>query len=496
MVNIKLLTIRKARSFLLTDRFIGITISVIAFFWGLYVQSYHELWRDEANTLLILRNSESLSTLVSELAGHGFPIGFFVFVWPFKFLTSEIFNLRAGVLLFSLFSCLCFALSCRFSALQKVMLPFGFFVLYQYGVIIKNYSLLIAILFFYNLIREISPRHLAIRFIILSFIPLCHPFGFIFVLLMLAIEAGDLVGERFLINKQCLLRVTILGIGGMLGILLMKISMISTTSIGLEKANLMSLLIVPINAFAPIYGDLVVSPVDLILGYSLWLLSWSILMSNRRAIILYLILHILLALGFSFIYVGYRWHHAFLLFGFITIFWNTLGLSPRENRLAGLVLSLILLTQLIKGISACTTDIQLPYSGGKAIAEIIGRHGSDAMLLSVINVSANDRCRWDYDAAQSITVYLSGGKVFDPESSEYKYFQKNYLMNYVWFSCSEICSKLQDVYRTQRKPIFLVSIPFVDSKDIYECPNLIKVGIYSAFGDHGESFDLHHYYPL
>lgn len=108
---------------------------------------FHEPWRDEWQAILIAQKSYSISELYWNARSEGHPILWFVLLYFGKFITHQFWI--SQVLHFILMSGAVFIILFRSSLypIWRVCIPFGYFFLYEYNVIVRNYGLGIFLFF-------------------------------------------------------------------------------------------------------------------------------------------------------------------------------------------------------------------------------------------------------------------------------------------------------------------------------------------------------------
>ncbi|MDJ0689150.1 MAG: hypothetical protein QNJ41_11630 [Xenococcaceae cyanobacterium MO_188.B32] len=107
----------------------------------------HAMWRDEVNTWLIVRDSQSLSEVISNINYQGHPLLWGLLVTLLKNIVNDpivmqLFHLVVGVAAVAIF--LWFS---PFSKTQKLLFTFGYLPFYEYLSIARNYSLGMLFLF-------------------------------------------------------------------------------------------------------------------------------------------------------------------------------------------------------------------------------------------------------------------------------------------------------------------------------------------------------------
>ncbi len=157
----------------------------------------HEIWLDEAQAWLITCASKSLPDLHARLVWEPHPPLWYYLLYPLSRITVFPWGLQLTHWFVAVLSVAVFLRWAPFSRVQKVLFCFGYFPLFEYGVISRNYSL--GILFFF-IFCACYPRfrgrpHLA--YIPLFLMVFAHLFASI---LALAVALG-MVAEAWLADR-------------------------------------------------------------------------------------------------------------------------------------------------------------------------------------------------------------------------------------------------------------------------------------------------------
>jgi hypothetical protein len=107
----------------------------------------HEMWRDELQAWLIPAGSASLGELIHNLRYEGHPALWHVLLWMVSRFTSRPEAMQILHLVISAAAVFVFARFAPFSRPVRALFAFGYFPLYEYTVISRNYSLGMLFLF-------------------------------------------------------------------------------------------------------------------------------------------------------------------------------------------------------------------------------------------------------------------------------------------------------------------------------------------------------------
>ena len=121
----------------------------------------HEMWRDEIQAWLLARDSASFFELFAHLKYEGHPGLWHLCLMPLSRITASPVIMQVFHLLIAGVTVYLFVRYAPFNWLQKFLFCFGYFVLYEYAVIARNYALgLLLLILFCVLFRERYKRPL------------------------------------------------------------------------------------------------------------------------------------------------------------------------------------------------------------------------------------------------------------------------------------------------------------------------------------------------
>ena len=138
---------------------IGLTTGFLIL--GGFTAFNHEMWRDEIQAWLLARDSASFFELFAHLKYEGHPGLWHLCLMPLSRITASPVIMQVFHLLIAGVTVYLFARYAPFNWLQKFLFCFGYFVLYEYAVIARNYALgLLLLTLFCVLFRERYKRPL------------------------------------------------------------------------------------------------------------------------------------------------------------------------------------------------------------------------------------------------------------------------------------------------------------------------------------------------
>lgn len=111
------------------------------------IHFFHEPWRDEIQALLIVQHSQSLTELIQNIRYEGHPILWFIILYILKSVHLGIWGMKIIHWLFISGAVYILLFKSRLKLIWKLLLPFGYYFLFEYNAICRNYSIGILLLF-------------------------------------------------------------------------------------------------------------------------------------------------------------------------------------------------------------------------------------------------------------------------------------------------------------------------------------------------------------
>ena len=122
-------------------RLITWLVFLVFFFLSAYAISRHELWGDEVHCWNISKGSSSYSDLIHNRRYEGHPPAWFTILWTISKFTHNVAYMQAAQWTLAVAAT---ALLCFFSPLPliaRILIPFGYYFLWEYDVFSRNYVL-------------------------------------------------------------------------------------------------------------------------------------------------------------------------------------------------------------------------------------------------------------------------------------------------------------------------------------------------------------------
>lgn len=374
---------------------------------------HHELWGDEIHSWNIAKASNSFGDLLANTRYEGHPPVWYILLWIIskfshnplciQWLQWFIAVLVVAMILF--FS--------PFSTITKSLLPFGYFFLFEYGVLSRNYAIGVLAafwicviihkkyksLFYYALLFILSNTHLLAMLLACSL----H----IYYLL----QQGEWQKKRGIILMHAAIGIMVL-LPSLYFIFPPHDSELNM-HFWLDKWNSVQVGAIanaPFRAFIPMPASNdyhfwntqfmvqlqssynLLKYFNLLISATIVITAVYILRNNKKSLSVF-ICNLLLTgiIGFIFPLTSTR-YIGFLFIGFIFAYW-LYCYETKTTKRSSYFINIILLIQMIAGIFAFTKDIQYPFSNTNHINELLDK------------VPANNNVVTDYWAFNAVETY-------------------------------------------------------------------------------------------
>lgn len=358
-----------------------------------YTMSHHELWGDEIHSWNIAKASAGFSDLISNTRYEGHPPLWYIILWITSKFTHDPGSIQVVHLIIACLTVFLILFFSSFSFSTKLLLPFGYFFLFEYSILSRNYAIGILIAFliciimhkkfkgkmflYYTLLFLLSNTHLLALLLAASF-------HFYF---LLVIKEQEKKYKPLL--KHVLIAILIY-FPSVYFIFPPADSSLGTTYwlLRWNINQLSSIVQSPIRAFIPIpalfeynYWDtnavigtdkISVIPKWLIpvISVALTLLPVFLLKQNKK-ILYFFLFNLLLIFLVSFIlpFTNAR-HVGFIFIGFLVALWFY-SHHKSMGKIQNLIVAFLLLIQIAGGIIAVSKDIKYPFSNSYKVNELL-----------------------------------------------------------------------------------------------------------------------------
>jgi len=376
----------------------------------------HEMWRDELQAWLIAVNSSSILDMFHNLKYEGHPYLWYIGLFLVSRISDQPFVMQIFHLVIATSVIYIFVKFSPFTRLQKILFIFGYFPLYEYGVLSRNYSLGVLLIFaFCAMFQRSRKGGLLLLSCVLFLLSQANAYA-----LIIAITLGFMLIFESLIDadlRKTLIQKKWIVIGGfsifILGIVVSVLQQIlppdSSSNaaggwrLGIDLKDMGRAFTIIWKAYVPIpkprlhfWGTNIVRKNLLQFVLSLVFFCYFFFLFIRKPAILFLYsvgtLGIV-AVSYSKFY-GYIRQHGHLFILLVACLWLSPYYPHKElriqfiNKLSSFcsrhrdkVIVFIFTMQLIAGAFASGVDLLYPFSGGKKTADFIRDNNLQDMFL-------------------------------------------------------------------------------------------------------------------
>lgn len=372
--------------------------------------SFHEAWRDELQTLMVIRSAQSLNDLFFLTRYDGHPSLWVLLLYLCKPFSTAVAGARIIHLILAGSSAFLLIRYSPFKATQKALILCGYYLLFEYVFIVRNYALGV---FFLFLVCALFPKRNQPRYTLLIALALCgmmlsNLYAF-FLAFALSVWLFLLQADKRLWNRSFVFSYLIL-ITGSLTLFLdiqppadygyarewrlnwdLKEFMVSLSRIGQ--------VMLPVPPFTPHYWNFTIVP-DLLLPYTgilFFLISVGILAFTASSRIFIVILF---AAVFSFSYIkfaGILRHNGHLWLGILSMMWIQLqdeDMRSKTKSTTHKLFTALLILHATAGLMVLILEIRYPFSRSHEAADFIHKHYPHHVIIAHRDVGTSSVCAW------------------------------------------------------------------------------------------------------
>jgi hypothetical protein len=360
----------------------------------------HEMWRDELQPWGIVTHSASFQNLLSNIKYEGHPILWFAILWITSKIAPNPFSIQLINYILSLCTIAIVVFKSPFSAREKMLIIFGYYFFYEYAAISRDYML--AMLFIFSICAllkdEMKHRNLmAVLFFILCFTEIYASIFSVCFAAVLGFYPFFAAKEKYDWKNM------VIPAAAITGFCLSYFATVPPADSGLNYPitwtfngnHAVRVLGDFWNAFIPIpkfqehfWSSSLLYETDLaaLLGVALMATVLVGAFPDKKLFLLLLTSFCGILAFMYFKYSGYPRHFGHLFIIYLCYQWMRRYSFPSAAAAIKPVLStvffnVVLVINMVVGISFAVADWILPFSSGKATAEFITQHiGNDAAI--------------------------------------------------------------------------------------------------------------------
>ena len=376
----------------------------------------HEMWRDELQAWQIARDSHSLGQLFVNLRYEGHPGLWHGLLYLVSAVTDRPLGMQLLHLAIATGAVYVFLRFAPFGRLEKVLFTFGYFPLYEYATISRNYGLGVLLAFCFCAVWGSGIRNYLLQGIVLFLLAQTNVYG-----LLLAMSLGGMIvfelvcqgrwrelsGRR---KRQFVIGAWVLGLGVVVSVLQLMPPGDSGFASGwrtsIDVRYLAGVLTAVWKSYVPIpklqghYWNTNVVPwgaVQAVLSVGLLFAALICLRGKRAAVLVYCLATLaMLAFGYS-KHFGYLRHQGHLFVVLIVSLWlagrggqaqfkrdtvDSVSDNVKVGRFQKCFVVVLLSIHLVVGLGVSVADWVLPFSASKATAAFIRDRRMDELPMA------------------------------------------------------------------------------------------------------------------
>jgi len=371
--------------------------------------SNHEVWRDEVDVWLFVRDVSSVQGFFDYLRNSGHPGLWHLVLLPFAKLGFPSITLQVINGLFSFVAAFLFLRFCPIHSVLKFLFLFGYYFAFEYSVIARNYMIAIVILFFIASIYKYRwDRPVLYGFSILLFANTTFLATIIASGISLLFLVEIVLDKKF--SREVILGLSLAALGGVL-VMLQVIPKEESQFISMGEGvptNPYTFLVASMIAYAPkirywflgaIFG---MFP---LFGFLIYLLK------SPRIMIYYIWSLTFLFIFFTFFYFHSYRHAGFVMLTFLFAFWISFDYPKKETGneywkyfqiLFNILIGLIFLYSIRFMHKNVNEDRKFNFSGSYLTAKFLKENNYDKPETKILGFSA--------DRVKTLLFYLNNVK--------------------------------------------------------------------------------------
>lgn len=326
------------------------------------IASYHEYWSDEAQAWLLARDASIIDLITKYLKFEGHPILWYLVIKIFINLGGSYNNFNLVSTFFVSLGVLILLFKIKCPLYLKVLLPFTFFIYYQFSAIARGYCLIVFLLFLLIAIWDKREKYYYFFTFILILLINTELYTYLLAGSIYLLEIYDFLKNKEYKNTKKLVSFIILFFSFLLTLIYIYPDVNVMRPINELTFRISKSLFLPFN-----FSDTISLIIDFLLIVFLLL---NLLKEGKEKLIKVLVL-ILPIILFMLIFYFNIWHYGvlFLIMIFITIVYKLY-----ENKQIKILIIITCLVQILFNINSSISEIKYTYQPSEEMANFIKKY--------------------------------------------------------------------------------------------------------------------------
>ncbi|MCX9011033.1 MAG: hypothetical protein OIN66_07920 [Candidatus Methanoperedens sp.] len=362
----------------------------------------HEPWRDEAQAWLIARDSPDIASIVRLMGYESSPALWHFILFPLARLELPYYSMAVVNFLLILGAIVVFVNYAPFSKLEKILFSFGYYVFYEYSIIVRNYAVSVLFLFLIALMYRERFNKPVLYSLLLVVLANTNVHSLVIAIILCCVYVFELVSQKNAgITRSSTFSILVLFLGFLISIYQLQPPADLNPAFTRWNFELNAYYIstVPgavIGAFLPIpqlsiafWNKKLFDSLEIIqiVGTFVFLLSLGFFIKKPRPMLIYLLLSAGLFSIFFFKHSGNPRHHGFVYMIFIFCLWISSGYEEKtliKNKVItrlfsqknlSFLFAALLFFQLVASSVAFYYEFNYDFSAGKKAAAFLKDNG-------------------------------------------------------------------------------------------------------------------------
>lgn len=375
----------------------------------------HELWGDEIHSWNIAKASGTLSDLINNSRYEGHPPVWYLILWIISKFTHELVYIQITQLIIASSVVFLVLFYSPFPFITRILIPFGYYFLFEYGILSRNYAIGVLSAFCICLIIQKEFKYkLLLYYALLFFMSNTH--------LLALLLAGSLHLYFLLLTFEQKKRLNKLFPHLLLGILIFlpALYFISppsdsglTAGILISKFDNQNIGIIaktPLRAFIPVPAwweynfwntqflltlqgsNGLLRFLTLLLSIGVLSVVWLVLRDSKKSLTLFIVNLFLTFIVAAIFPLTTQRYIGFIYIGFIAAYWLRCYEMPVKRKKDWLI-NILLGLHVVAGIFTISKDIRLPFANSYRVNELINA------------VPKNEKIVTDYWCVNTISAF-------------------------------------------------------------------------------------------
>ncbi|MFN8299128.1 MAG: hypothetical protein U0T75_08490 [Chitinophagales bacterium] len=355
---------------------------------------HHELWRDELQAFGIARNSQSLAQLMANKVYEGHPLLWYLMLYAITRFTQSIFAMQIVNLMLALGGIWLLVHYFPSKSWIKYLLMFGYFFLYEYTILSRNYAIEYALTF--ALLASLPHKRWGLSTLLLCLLMQTNAFGFLIAAALLPIIMSLQWPDQ---KKAAGITLLFFVVSALFFFITVQPPSDSGFAPGwsfhltdMQKAvNKFWDVFLPIpsctiHSWNSNFLNTAPPWIKTILSISLFAVACFTLRKSKSALAFFITACVLIWLFLSSKYLGFLRHQGHYFIAFVSALWlagqKEDKSSPSQFNFSNLFIGSILSVQVAAGIIACYMDWKYPFSNAQKVAAYINKNYPDTRLAA------------------------------------------------------------------------------------------------------------------